>query len=200
MTTMLKWLPDKEKVKCSQLQVVYNPRKHGFGLDQLYRRCNDRTTGACILLVEDFNGAVFGAFCSDALRLSKKEFGGNAVGDESCFVFRLSPSESANVWKFQKEQLQASGKLDGKNHHQFATCLKKSLCFGTISTGLTKEDKHVVFGPALWLNEDISQGHTGRTTTFGNEPLCAAGGHGHSNENHAYFQIKSVEVLALPVY
>jgi hypothetical protein len=59
--------------------------------------------------------------------------------------------------------------------------------------------RQVSMGPGLWLNEDLTQGHTAWCNSFENEALCLTGAaRGRDAERRRQFTVLNVEVFGIP--
>lgn len=99
------------------------------------------------MLIRDMQGNRFGAFVSDAFKVSDKSFG---CGET--FVFRCSGSGDLEVWRWT-----------GKNS-LFVFCSSKSVCVG-LDNGKF----------AIFLDEGLDCGRSQTCRTFDNEPLTPSG-------------------------
>jgi len=142
------WLPIRQRLKDATL--IYCSEKHGYNLHTLYRLSDQK-----IKEQEHRRGAAETASLL-IIKTGRKEVLGvytnvgwqhleHYYGNGECFVFRLSPRP--RCWKWSQ-----------RNDMMMLAC-NKSLSIGAGSE------------PALWLDDEISQGISSACETFGNPPL-----------------------------
>lgn len=68
--------------RLSNWSLIYANWKHGTSINTLFRNCE--YIEPCILIIEEFNGNVFGAYLSDYIKTGFKFY-----GSAECCVFRL---------------------------------------------------------------------------------------------------------------
>jgi len=123
--------------------LCYSTTIHGISLQTLYRRVED--AGPCLLVIEDANACVFGAFASDGL---KPRHG--CHGDSDTFVFACSP-EAGRCRIFH---CAANASITHSDH--------KGIVVG-------------IDGPALSIEEDMLRGSSKSSVMFNSPPLTLAG-------------------------
>lgn len=131
-------LPGRAKV--SDWALLYGTDKGGFSLQTMYRaaaRCS-----RSVLIVEDFNGYVFGAFLTSPWKVNPRY-----QGTGESFVFQLYPHMVKFAWQRP---------LAGQARNDFF-CL------------VAPESVGIGGGPhfAMWLDSDLLHGHSGACHTFG---------------------------------
>ncbi|KAH9476519.1 Oxidation resistance protein 1 [Psilocybe cubensis] len=143
--------------------LIYSLDQHGISLNTLYARCEAHATrrakpgevlinaGAMLVVVKDAQGALFGAWLSEGVRMEKK--GKGYFGGGESFL-----------WKFVDGVLKVF-KCTGKNHY-VTLCDPDYISFGG-------GDGH----SGLYLDETLYDGTSAPCPTFDNEPLCAPGPH-----------------------
>nr|XP_012217749.1 PREDICTED: TLD domain-containing protein 2 isoform X12 [Linepithema humile] len=124
-----------------QWTLVFSTSQHGFSLNSMYRKMA-KIESPILLVIEDTEGNVFGAFTSCALHVSDHFYG---TGES--LLFRFTPRFQSFNWT-------------GDNLY-FVKGNNESLAIGA---GDGK------FG--LWLDGDLYQGRTQSCSTYGNEPLA----------------------------
>ncbi|KAL1528255.1 hypothetical protein AB1Y20_009613 [Prymnesium parvum] len=137
--------------------LYYSTEQHGCSLRQAYLRLDGK--GPTLLVALDSEGAIFGAFATESWHISPHYFG-TGVHTHACsesFLFTTQPSINVYRWS-------------GVNDH-FQLGSHDSLAMGS--------GGH--FG--LWFDEAFEFGSSGRSLTYGNDPLA-------SNE---YFKVLKVE-------
>ncbi|KAK5619124.1 hypothetical protein CRENBAI_025785 [Crenichthys baileyi] len=121
-------------------RLVYSTAVHGTSLRTLYRNMADLDSPV-LLVIKDMHKKVFGAFCSDPLRVSKYFYG---TGET--FLFSFSPDFQQYRWS-------------GENSY-FVCGNWESLQIGGGGGGF-----------ALWLDADLYHGASFSCPTFHNAPL-----------------------------
>eukprot|EP01119_Soliformovum_irregulare_P005379 TRINITY_DN17146_c0_g1_i1.p1 TRINITY_DN17146_c0_g1~~TRINITY_DN17146_c0_g1_i1.p1 ORF type:complete len:512 (+),score=98.25 TRINITY_DN17146_c0_g1_i1:122-1657(+) len=89
MIKIISWLP--QRFQLSHWKLLYSTNKHGISINTFYHRCKNQ--GSCILVIEDTNHNVFGAFVSDFWRPQKGYYG---TGET--FVFTVKPTLANYHW------------------------------------------------------------------------------------------------------
>jgi len=84
------WIPHRMGIKDPVF--VYSADKHGWSLSTITHRCAKE--GPNIVLIKSDSGAVFGAFLTHPLDITRSEF----YGDRDCFLFTLAPGTSCYKW------------------------------------------------------------------------------------------------------
>eukprot|EP00921_Rhytidocystis_pertsovi_P018931 GHVQ01029985.1.p1 GENE.GHVQ01029985.1~~GHVQ01029985.1.p1 ORF type:complete len:852 (+),score=155.43 GHVQ01029985.1:468-3023(+) len=82
------YLPPTLAIKSWKL--AFCPKLHGVSFSTFYRNVSDR--GACVLLVKDTKGTVFGGFSSESFHLGHKYYGS---GQMFVFTFRRETADTA---------------------------------------------------------------------------------------------------------
>jgi TLD len=134
-------IPGRKKL-CNW-NLLYCSEAHGFSLQTMYRA--GASSHYSVLLVEDFSGFVFGAYCTDALKVSPRY-----QGNGECFVFQVRP----NRVKYDWHQLQGGARNDF-----YMMVSPDSLGFGG--------EPHF----AIWLDSDLLYGNSGLCHTFSSPML-----------------------------
>lgn len=124
---------------------LYCSEADGFSLQTLYRA--GAAAHYSVLLVEDFSGHVFGAYCTADLKVCPR-YSGNG----ECFVFQTRPHRVKYDW----HQLQGGARNDF-----FMMVSNESLGIGGAP--------HF----AIWLDSDLLYGNSGLCATFSSP--CLAG-------------------------
>lgn len=174
----------------------YSMAVDGVSLRTMYRQLAD--AGPCLLLVEDSNGCIFGAFLSEGLRPTNQ-----CYGTHECFVFRYP--RTAGAWRAEvfgqaappgdraaaaaaaaaaaEPRAEAAGSgEDGEvdTTEQFEA-LKKCQELGIVaskSTGAVFCDHTGIVvgidGPGLFIDQDLLRGVSWPSKAFGSPCLAAA--------------------------
>eukprot|EP00892_Ulva_mutabilis_P011828 jgi/Ulvmu1/9017/UM005_0108.1 len=130
-------LPGRRKL--SQWQLLYSSEADGFSLQTLYRAGG--TSPRTLLIVEDFHGYVFGAYCTDSLRVNPRY-----QGNGECFVFQMRPHRLKYDWHQTSE---------GTGRNDFFMMVSQD------SIGIGGAPHF-----ALWLDSDLLYGNSGVCHTF----------------------------------
>lgn len=117
---------------------LYCSEADGFSLHTLYRAGLNAHNS--VLLVEDFSGHVFGAYCTDYLKVNPRY-----QGNGECFVFQVRPHRVKYDW----HQLPGGARNDF-----FMMVANDSLGIGGAP--------HF----AIWLDSDLLYGNSGLCNTF----------------------------------
>uniref|UniRef100_A0A7S1PVA9 Oxidation resistance protein 1 n=1 Tax=Alexandrium catenella TaxID=2925 RepID=A0A7S1PVA9_ALECA len=169
----------------------YSMAVDGVSLQTMYRQVADM--GPCLLIVEDSNNCIFGAFLSEGLMP-----GGRCYGTHDCFVFRYP--RAAGPWRIavygRASQPQAPVRAaealalgDDQRHAQqqgahwasYQAALRK--CQACVASG---SPSSLVFcdhtgivvgvdGPALFIDQNLLRGVSWSSGAFGCPCLAAAG-------------------------
>ncbi|XP_067929532.1 nuclear receptor coactivator 7-like [Watersipora subatra] len=131
------------RVEGHQWRLAYCTEEHGFSLSTLYRNMS-KGDSATVLVIQDENDAVFGAFSSASIQ-HREHFYGNG----ECFLFSLVDGFKMYRWT-------------GKNMF----CVRGDLQGLTLGTGSAT--------CGLWLDAALYHGRTQHCDTFDNEPLTGA--------------------------
>ena len=147
--------------------------------------------------VPDANFVVFGIFSPLPFVLSSLDRPAmdTTIGTEHTFVFRLAPKPTYKVWRNVKP-----------TNDRLVTCKPKSLWVGDISSipAANEEEGSRTVGPAMYIDDLLSHGHSGYSETFDNEPLCVTferpdfANNPAARSKHYYFNVFAVEVFAVP--
>ncbi|ETK90381.1 hypothetical protein F441_06001 [Phytophthora nicotianae CJ01A1] len=124
---------------CNQMELIYSTRVHGWSFLSFFDRLQNK--GPTILVIQDENDNIFGAFCPASWKRSKAFFGNGRT-----FVFSLSPHMNAYMW---------SG-IDSS----FMYTQRDAIFVGGGNKGI-----------ALCLQLDDRRGFTHACTTFDSPPL-----------------------------
>lgn len=165
----------------------YSMAVDGVSLQTMYRQVAD--AGPCLLIVEDSNNCIFGAFLSEGLIP-----GGRCYGTHECFVFRYP--RAAGPWRTevygraappQGPVLAVAAAVLGEEQQQGAH-------WASYQAALKKCQAHVVSashsalvfcdhtgivvgidGPALFIDQNLLRGVSWSSAAFGCPCLAAAG-------------------------
>ncbi|KAI9499727.1 TLD-domain-containing protein [Zychaea mexicana] len=133
---------------CSEWSLLYSMDQHGASLQTMYRQLSQHH-GPCVLVIQTIDDEIFGAYLSEPVHVQSRYYGSG-----ECFLWRLDSSSSVlplDIYRWT-----------GKNDY---------LCYSArdyISMG--GGDGRV----AIWLDEDLLQGHTESCATFDNKPLATS--------------------------
>lgn len=136
------WLPSRISVS-SKWSLVYSLDQHGASLNTLYNRSLQKE-GPCLLVIQDSNDEIFGAYLSEGIHVSS-----SCYGTGESFLWKWNKSTNLVMvypWTMMNDYLIYS------NHDFFA-----------VGGGQGK------FG--LWLHSDLTHGYTETCTTFNNPIL-----------------------------
>ncbi|XP_017461038.1 PREDICTED: oxidation resistance protein 1-like [Rhagoletis zephyria] len=122
--------------------LIYSTAIHGFSLNTLYREMK-RFDSPVLLIIEDTNGAIFGALLSNSLQLSDHFYG---TGET--FLFTFYPDFACYPWTGENLFF-IKGNAD------------------SVSVGAGEGN----FG--LWLDGDLYHGSSHPCKTFGNQTLSS---------------------------
>jgi len=125
-------------------KLAYSTYEHGMSLSALYRKMKGPTE-ACITIVRDTKGHIFGAFTTDTWRNAGEKY----YGSGESFLFKLKPTLRTFLWT-------------GKNQY-FMMGSETHVMIGG-GTGVA----------GLWLDEALMHGSSGATTTFNNDCLASS--------------------------
>ncbi|XP_035986199.1 nuclear receptor coactivator 7-like isoform X1 [Fundulus heteroclitus] len=128
------------KAQCYPWQLVYSTAIHGTSLRTLYRNMAGLDSPV-LLVIKDMHKKVFGAFCSDPLRVSKYFYG---TGET--FLFSFSPDFQHYRWSGENSYF-VSGNWESLQIGGGGGCF------------------------ALWLDADLYHGASFSCPTFHNAPL-----------------------------
>jgi len=76
--------------------LVYSTKRDGISLKSLYRLASGKSV--TVLVVSDFNGAIFGAFCTETWKVDSR-YGGTGES----FVFTLAPTGMKYAWSGEND-------------------------------------------------------------------------------------------------
>eukprot|EP00095_Tigriopus_kingsejongensis_P000312 maker-scaffold292_size219010-snap-gene-0.23 protein:Tk00312 transcript:maker-scaffold292_size219010-snap-gene-0.23-mRNA-1 annotation:"oxidation resistance protein 1-like isoform x4" len=129
-------------------ELYFSTTHDGFNLKSLLRKLNKHPTlenydGPVILLIEDMNCNVFGAYLTQPPRFME-HFGGTGES----FVFTVRPQFDVFHWT-------------GENEY-FLRCDQNNIFIGSGNGRF-----------AIWLDGDLNQGRTEASPTFDNQPLTS---------------------------
>ncbi|KAI9263382.1 TLD-domain-containing protein [Phascolomyces articulosus] len=156
-------LPSRIAV-CSEWTLLYSMDQHGSSLQTMYHQL-EKHHGPCLLVIQTMDEEIFGAYLTEPIHVQSRYYGSG-----ECFLWRLdrsSLSSSSSMHAADPNTTTTSSLLEtyrwsGKNDY---------LCYSArdyISMG--GGEGRV----AIWLNEDLLQGHTESCATFDNEPLSTS--------------------------
>lgn len=129
----------------SNWNLLYSTEKHGFSLQTLYRKAAG--VSPTILVVREFGGYVFGAYCSEPWRIAPRFYG---TGES--FVFQIEPDTVYYPWK-----------REHKERNDF-------FMYGSISSIGVGGTGHF----ALSMDGELEYGHSGVCDTFGSPCLASS--------------------------
>lgn len=130
-------LPGRRKL--SQWEMLYSSEADGFSLQTMYRA--GAHAPRTLLVVEDFHGHVFGAYCTEVLRVNPRY-----QGNGECFVFQMRPHRLKYDWHKVSE---------GASRNDFFMMVSQE------SIGIGGAPHF-----ALWLDSDLLYGNSGICHTF----------------------------------
>jgi TLD len=142
-------LPGRRQM--SEWQLRYATESGGFSLQSLYRA--GAHCSRSILIIEDFSGYVFGAFCTDPWRVKPRY-----QGTGECFVFQIRPHAIKYAWL---QRADVTGRLNGRNDF--------FMLLGTESAGFGGAPHF-----AIWLDSDLLYGNSGLCHTFASPTLSGS--------------------------
>ncbi|GAA5956606.1 hypothetical protein JCM21900_003618 [Sporobolomyces salmonicolor] len=159
----------------SRWTLLYSLDQHGISLHTLFANLDrglKTRDGGFVLVVKSERGEVFGGYCSEALKRGEGERGSSQRwgGDGSCFLWRATPFPASDHFRLGASV--STFKPTFRNTY-FQHASSEFIALGGGNDG--------VFG--LWIDGLFERGWTGRSETYGNEPLvgpraAAAGGKG----------------------
>jgi len=149
--------------KLSDPELVYSSYKDGFSLRAVYAKCADYNGCSMIMILKSDQNTIFGAFIDEVFSCESSKF----VGSDECFVFSLYPEDK----KYPCQKKEASHLLAAKEY--FA-----------IGDGLD--------GPAIHLDEDLLNGHSYHSESYGNPQF-----NGKKDKLDSEFKCLSMEVYIL---
>ena len=161
-----KWLP--QTFRASDPKLLYANWRDGTSLKTLIRLSEGLCSLGTFTFIQTSEGKKFGAFLPFGYKYSKGIFGGTS----DVFLFKLFPEEKKFGVKFDVETNEAM------NEDYFCCDLGK-VYFGSGKGG----------GFGLVFDSELSQGHSYRSETFGNEILCCDPGEKINNFNIRYFEV-----------
>ncbi|KAI7850405.1 TLD-domain-containing protein [Circinella umbellata] len=150
-------LPSRMAV-CSEWPLLYSMDQHGSSLQTMYTRLENHI-GPCLVIIQTTDEEIFGAYLTEPIHIQSRFYGSG-----ECFLWRLDPSYMHAVDSVVSTQdpLIETYRWTGKNDY---------LCYSARN--------YISFGGgdgrvAIWLNEDLLQGHTESCATFDNKPLSSS--------------------------
>lgn len=165
-------------------QLGYSLAVDGVSLQTMYRQVGE--AGPCILVVEDSNNCIFGAFLSEGLLP-----GGRCYGTHECFVFRYP--RAAGAWRTEvygrasqpQVPVRAAAALGEQSQGAHWTSYQEALrkcqaCVVSASTSSLVFCDHTgivvgIDGPALYIDQNLLRGVSWSSNAFGCPSLAAAG-------------------------
>ncbi|KPV75203.1 uncharacterized protein RHOBADRAFT_53214 [Rhodotorula graminis WP1] len=166
----------------SRWTLLYSLDQHGISLTTLFsslQRGLASRDGGFVLVVKTSRGDVCGAYVSEALRDGAREQRGSTrwQGDGSCFLWRATPFPPHD---FRLGSSVQSFKPTFRNtYYAYATSTPSPVLASPL--GGTGGEAFLAFGGGedgqfgLWVDGVFERGWTGRSETFGNEPLVGGG-------------------------
>jgi len=142
------WIPSRHRIK--EAKLIYSNRDDGYNLHTLLRHSEEMLRklehkrgqeSPSILLVKTGKQEVIGAYTSCGWQRLD-----SYIGNGECFVFRLRPLPRNWRWVKGKEMMMMLGGT-------------RSLSVGCGAS------------PALWLDDELKEGHTSSCETFNSSPL-----------------------------
>ncbi|GAA5894946.1 hypothetical protein JCM8208_000071 [Rhodotorula glutinis] len=173
----------------SRWTLLYSLDQHGISLTTLFsslQRGLASRDGGFVLVVKTSKGDVCGAYVSEALRDGAREQRGSTrwLGDGSCFLWRATPFPPHD---FRLGSSVQSFKPTFRNtYYAYATSTPSPVLASPL--GGTGGEAFLAFGGGedgqfgLWVDGVFERGWTGRSETFGNEPLVGGAGGGARGE------------------
>lgn len=173
-----------------QWQLGYSMAVDGVSLRTLYRKLAD--VGPCLLVVEDSQNCIFGAFASEGLKQQNRCNGANGS-----FLFRLP--RTAGAWRteiFDWTHLDKvptrsgeTGYKDGSAKYEtLQTCQPQALPGANIRAAVFCDHSGIVIGidgPGLFIDQDLLRGGSWPSFGFQSPCLTAVG---------PEFVIKNIEI------
>jgi TLD len=153
------------RMRLAHWKRLYSTVTDGFSLQSLYR--SGARAARSVLLVEDFSGAVFGAYCTEPWRVQPRY-----QGSGETFVFQLRPHRIKYSWKRPSDQSGGGGGGGGSRNDFF-------MLVGQDSAGIGGAPHF-----ALWLDSDLLYGTSGLCETFASPVLAGS----------EDFKVKSLEL------
>uniref|UniRef100_A0A7S0YI88 Oxidation resistance protein 1 n=1 Tax=Polytomella parva TaxID=51329 RepID=A0A7S0YI88_9CHLO len=124
---------------------TYSTFRHGTSLQTLYRK--SVVHQPALLVIQDFSGFLLGAYTSEGWRVAPRFYGSGET-----FVFQLEPTSIAYPWQSRAKD---------KNDY---------FMYGTLDClALGGQGRF-----AIWLDNDLARGSSGRCGTFDSPCLAAA--------------------------
>jgi len=150
--------------------LLYSLDQHGISLSTLYTRCATAPEGGgTILALRDADGALFGTWIGEPLRMHA----GSYYGSGEAFLWKEDTEDaSPRVWKWT-----------GANSY-VALCEPKFISFGG-------GEGHY----GLYIDAGLLDGSSARCSTFGNAILCSGAG---DMRGEARFECVGLEVWSVP--
>mmetsp|Transcript_21538 Transcript_21538/g.55941 ORF Transcript_21538/g.55941 Transcript_21538/m.55941 type:complete len:383 (+) Transcript_21538:257-1405(+) len=145
--------------------VLFCTSEHGYNLRTML--ANGDRSGPNMVLLKTKDNMVVGAYASTSWKPDEKSFHGNG----ECFIFRIRPSPQRWLW-------QETGP------YQFM------LCEGARRLVMGGGSKF-----ALNVNEDLTEGTTGKCEAFNNTPMTVVDP--ESEETESTFSIVSAELIGI---
>ncbi|KAI0229507.1 GTPase-activating protein skywalker [Lamellibrachia satsuma] len=147
------WLP--MRVTLLQPELVYTTAEHGTSLNTFFLRVDGEEPS--LLLIKTTKNEILGAYCSVDWAVRKDQRNDlSYFGTGETFVFTLFPERKKYGWVGI-----SLGEQTRSTAHMFMAANKKTLLIGGGS------------GIAIQLDEDLFQGRTERSDTFGNLSLLS---------------------------
>lgn len=127
-------------------ELIYSLNRDGISMLTFFEKC--KRNSDTILVVQDFQGTIFGGYCAEPWRVSSNFYGN---GENMLFTFKHGPSPKVFRWSGMDDQFQWAN--------------SNSLGMGGGSRGR--------FG--LFIKDSLYKGSSSNTSTFDNEILSAEG-------------------------
>uniref|UniRef100_A0A6P8IVQ8 GTPase-activating protein skywalker-like n=1 Tax=Actinia tenebrosa TaxID=6105 RepID=A0A6P8IVQ8_ACTTE len=145
------WLP--EKIQIRHPFCLFSTQTDGCSIRTLYNKCENETE--TIMLIKTSKGEIFGAYCSTSW--SERNEAPKSLtyfGTGEMFVFSLYPTPIKYCWNGLEE--------DGENINEYF---------------MAGDNNCLMIGGggdnAIWLDAELSHGHSGSSKTFRNHPLAS---------------------------
>jgi hypothetical protein len=136
-------------LKSKDWNILYATEQHGFHLKTLYRSFK-KYDGPSLLIAMDDCGYIFGAFCSQKLKVAPTFY-----GDGQCFLMSINPIFKYYPWT--------------KQNNNFIVSRDEFIGFGG---GYDAKTKSGGFG--LWLDASFTQGTSENSVTYGNQCIASS--------------------------
>ena len=86
-------------IKMCDWSLVYSLNRDGVSMLTFFEKCKKHQN--TFLIVQDFQGTIFGGYCSEAWRMSTNFFG---TGENFLFTFKNGPKPAVYKWMGMDDQ------------------------------------------------------------------------------------------------